>query len=282
MIKNHKIPKSAILFIIFLFLFNCSQQFGADKKENNTMKFLSIAVISTILSLNVPTCSQVGLRYSTTLSALPSNLQYSSSIGLAKEIVNQQEKIVILSGGTNPIPLASWDSFSPSFPYAKNIDRNLLFTKSAFYRSPGTSVSCEGSSCLKFREYRGYTWLEIAQSVCVNYTPGPTNILKPDKGYLAIKPIKKCQALQFENSIYQLTDGKGNYYVMHATESASPSTDVTLPSGWTIQRVTLSSPLYITPFGGGDECYFNIVGDHLGQGYHQYIYADSYYKIALN
>jgi hypothetical protein len=276
MIKNHKIPKSAILFIIFLFLFNCSQQFGADKKENNTQKFLSIAVVITILSLNVPECSQVGLRYSTALSTIPSNLTYSS-ISFAKEIIHQQERLVIVSGGTNPIPTTSWSSFSPSFPYSKNIDRNLLFTKTAFYRSPGTSVNCEGSSCFKTREYSSYTWLEIAKSVCVTYTPGPTNLLKPDKGYLVIKPIKKCQALQFENSIYQLTDGKGNYYVMHATETGSASTDVTLPSGWTIQKVTLTSPLNITPYGGGDECYFNIVGDHLGQGYHQYIYADSFY-----
>jgi hypothetical protein len=276
MIKNHKILKSAILFIIFLFLFNCSQQFGADKKENNTQKFLSIAVVSTILSLNVPECSQVGLRYSTALSTIPSNLTYSS-ISFAKEIINQQEKLVVVSGGINPIPTTSWSSFSPSFPYSKNIDRNLLFTKTAFYRSPGTSVNCEGSSCFKTREYSSYTWLEIAKSVCVTYTPGPTNLLKPDKGYLVIKPIKKCQALQFENSIYQLTDGKGNYYVMHATETGSASTDVTLPSGWTIQKVTLTSPLNITPYGGGDECYFNIVGDHLGQGYHQYIYADSFY-----
>jgi hypothetical protein len=233
-------------------------------------------VASTILSLNVPECSQVGLRYSTALSTIPSNLTYSS-ISFAKEIINQQEKLVVVSGGTNPIPTTSWSSFSPSFPYSKNIDRNLLFTKTAFYRSPGTSVNCEGSSCFKTREYSSYTWLEIAKSVCVTYTPGPTNLLKPDKGYLVIKPIKKCQALQFENSIYQLTDGKGNYYVMHATETGSASTDVTLPSGWTIQKVTLTSSLNITPFGGGDECYFNIVVDHLGQGYHQYIYADSFY-----
>jgi hypothetical protein len=274
--QKRNLPKSALLFILFFVWIKCGQIIVTDKKENETQKFLSIAVASTILSLNVPECSQVGLKYSTALSTIPSNLTYSS-ISFAKEIINQQEKLVIVSGGTNPIPTTSWSSFSPSFPYSKNIDRNLLFTKTAFYRSPGTSVNCEGSSCFKTREYSSYTWLEIAKSVCVTYTPGPTNLLKPDKGYLVIKPIKKCQALQFENSIYQLTDGKGNYYVMHATETGSASTDVTLPSGWTIQKVTLTSPLNITPYGGGDECYFNIVGDHLGQGYHQYIYADSFY-----
>lgn len=74
-----------------------------------------------------------------------------------------------------------------------------------------------------------------------------------------------------------MSDGKGNLYVMHATESGSPTTDVSLPSGWNIQKITITSPLIITPFGGGDECYFNIVGDHLGQGYHQYVYADNFY-----
>ena len=39
----------------------------------------------------------------------------------------------------------------------------------------------------------------------------------------------------------------------------------------------LKEPLIISPFGGGNECYYNIVGDNLGQGYHQYIFADKFY-----
>ena len=35
--------------------------------------------------------------------------------------------------------------------------------------------------------------------------------------------------------------------------------------------------LVILPFGKGEDYYFNIVGDHLGQGYHQYKYANAYY-----
>ena len=42
-------------------------------------------------------------------------------------------------------------------------------------------------------------------------------------------------------------------------------------------KINLKEPLIISPFGGGNECYFNIVGDHLGQGYHQYIFADKFY-----
>jgi hypothetical protein len=52
---------------------------------------------------------------------------------------------------------------------------------------------------------------------------------------------------------------------------------VSLPSGWTLKKINLKEPLIISPFGGGNECYFNIVGDHLGQGYHQYIFASKFY-----
>jgi hypothetical protein len=41
--------------------------------------------------------------------------------------------------------------------------------------------------------------------------------------------------------------------------------------------VELKEPLIVVPFGEEGDCYFNIVGDHLGQGYHQYQYAGDYY-----
>jgi hypothetical protein len=83
--------------------------------------------------------------------------------------------------------------------------------------------------------------------------------------------------VMFTESIFQLSDNKGNFYVMHATETEKPDTSVILPLGWSIKQVFLKEPLIISPFGGGNECYYNIVGDHLGQGYHQYIFADSVY-----
>jgi hypothetical protein len=43
------------------------------------------------------------------------------------------------------------------------------------------------------------------------------------------------------------------------------------------KKVILKEPLIISPFGGGNECYYNIVGDNLGQGYHQYIFSDKFY-----
>ena len=52
---------------------------------------------------------------------------------------------------------------------------------------------------------------------------------------------------------------------MHATETGEPNLDVILPKGWTINKVNLQEPLVILPFGKGEDCYFNIVGDHLGQ-----------------
>ena len=75
----------------------------------------------------------------------------------------------------------------------------------------------------------------------------------------------------------KLTDNKGNKYVMHATETGKPDTTAILPNSWTLKKVILKEPLIISPFGGGNECYYNIFGDNLGQGYHQYIFSDKYY-----
>jgi len=35
--------------------------------------------------------------------------------------------------------------------------------------------------------------------------------------------------------------------------------------------------LVVIPFGEKEDCYFNIIGDHLGQGYHQYQYSSGFY-----
>ena len=102
-------------------------------------------------------------------------------------------------------------------------------------------------------------------------------MLKPEEGHLVVKVIKKCQVVVFENEIYQMSDNKGNLYAMHATETGSPNMNVVLPEGFTIQKVSLKEPLVIIPFGEKEDCYFNIVGDHLGQGYHQYQYAGDFY-----
>lgn len=227
-------------------------------------------------SCAIKTASKVGLHFSTEKSKLPDTLHWKK-IGFAKELINQKEMVVVISGGRNPIPLDKWGDFKPSFPYKKNIDRQLLFQQTAFYRSPNTDVNCKEVDCIKEREYKKYTWVEMAKPICVDYVGGKTDILKPEKGHLVIKTIQKCQTVIFTDSIFQLTDNKGNFYVMHATETGKPDTTATLPIGWTLKKMMLKDPLIISPFGGGNECYYNIVGDHLGQGYHQYIFEDKFY-----
>jgi hypothetical protein len=229
-----------------------------------------------IASCGLKSAKEVGLHFSTEKSKLPDTLLWKK-IGFAKELINLKEKVVVISGGEKPIPLEKWKDYHPSFPYTKNIDRHLLFQKTAFYRSPNSELNCKDRSCIKLREINHYTWVEFAKPICIDFVGGETDILKPEEGHLVIKTIQKCQSLLFTDSIFQLTDNNGNYYVMHATETRKPSTSVILPMGWSLQKIFLNEPLIISPFGGGNECYFNIIGDHLGQGYHQYIFKDAFY-----
>ena len=237
---------------------------------------LTILTALAFQSCGLKTAKEVGLNFSTEKSKLPDSLTWKK-IGFAKELINQKEMVVVISGGKNPIPLEKWDEFKPSLPYRKNLDRHLLFQKTAFYRSPNTDVNCEDDACIKQRDYKNYTWMELAMPICVDYIGGKTDMLKPAKGHLVIKTIQKCQTVMFTDSIFQLTDNKGNLYVMHATETGKADTTAALPNGWSLKKVMLKEPLIISPFGGGNECYYNIVGDNLGQGYHLYIFADAVY-----
>ena len=237
---------------------------------------LKILMVFFLHSCGIKTAKEVQLKFSTEKSKLPESLNWNK-IGFAKELINQKEMIVVISGGTNPIPLDKWNEFKPTLPYRKNLDRHLLFQQTAFYRSPNTDVNCKETNCIKQREYKNYTWVEMAKPICIDFVGGKTDMLKPEKGHLVIKTIQKCQTVMFTESIFQLSDNKGNFYAMHATETEKPDTSVILPLGWSIKQVFLKEPLIISPFGGGNECYYNIVGDHLGQGYHQYIFADSVY-----
>lgn len=246
-----------------------------EKMKDNSYLF-AILLVLIFQSCGIKSAKEVGLNFSTEKSILPDTLNWNK-IGFAKELINQKEMIVIISGGTNPIPLEKWDEFKPSFPYKKNINRHLLFNQTAFYRSPNTEVNCKEADCIKQREYKNYTWVELAKPICVDYVGGKTDMLKPEKGHLVIKTIQKCQTVLFTDSAYQLTDNKGNYYVMHATETGKPDTTTNLPYGWSLNKIILNEPLILSPFGGGNECYYNIVGDHLGQGYHQYIFEGNSY-----
>jgi hypothetical protein len=241
-------------------------------KTKQSIYAVALFILLLCSSCGLKTANEIGLSFSTEQSTLPDTLNWRT-IGFAKELVNTKEMVVVISGGKNPIPLNEWDNFKPSLPYKKNIDRNLLFQKTAFYRSPNTSANCTDKDCIREIVYKNYTWVELAKPICVDFVGGKTDILKPEKGRLVIKTIQKCQAIMFTDSIFQLTDNQGNYFAMHATETGKPDTTAVLPKGWTLQKIMLKEPLIISPFGGGHECYFNIIGDHLGQGYHQYIFA---------
>ena len=238
----------------------------------------TIVVLGILLkSCSFPTTKKAGIKYSTEPAfKVPKNIEWRE-VGLAKELINIKEKLVIISGGSNPLPIHKWEGLKVGFPWQKNIDRYILIDKTSLVRSPNANSNCNRTDCLVEIDYKGFSWIELAQPLAVDFIPSKTNMLKPEKGYLVVKIIKKCQMLRFENEIYQLTDNKGNYYVMHATETGEPNLEVILPKGWTLNKVDLQEPLVVLPFGKGEDCYFNIVGDHLGQGYHQYKYANEYY-----
>jgi hypothetical protein len=227
-------------------------------------------------SLSFKTSKELGIKYKTVPALiLPSDTKWES-VEFAKELLNIKDKIVVLGGGANPISSNDWKNFQVSFPWFKNKDRHILFSKTAFIKSPNTSFNCKGDDCYEEIDYQGYTWLELAKPLAVDFIPSETSIT-PEKGHLTVKVIQKCQAIIFENEIYELSDNKGNKYAMHATESGTPNLNVILPEGFKIEKIILDKPLIIVPFGEKGDCYFNIVGDHLGQGYHQYKYANDYY-----
>ena len=120
---------------------------------------LGVLLYAFIQSLALPTLEEAGLRYRTTQAIpIPDDVDWGS-IGFAKELIHQPESMVVVDGGPNPVPDLEWDDFKPRFPWSKNIDRNILFQKTFFIRSPYAPMDCSGSNCLIIREYKDYTWL---------------------------------------------------------------------------------------------------------------------------
>ncbi len=242
----------------------------------NKMLCIGLFVVL-IASCGFDSLEEAGIKYATKPAfELPANIVWQQ-VGTAKELINVKENLVVLSHGDHPIPLAEWDGLKVRLPWRKNIDRNLLIDKTAFLRSPDAPSNCQGVACKSYLDYKGYSWMKLANPLAIDFIPSKTDMLKPEEGHLVVKVIKKCQIVVFEDEIYQLSDDKGNLYAMHATETSTPSLDVVLPKGFKIKKVKLEEPLIILPFGDKEDCYFNIVGDHQGQGYHQYKYAGDYY-----
>jgi hypothetical protein len=234
------------------------------------------------VNTNVPDVETSGISYPTTQSLIgPSNANWSTPSS-ANEIINNLNYLVYLGAGPQAMPDSVWDDFEFEYPFTRNLDRNLHMDSTIFIKSPNAPANCQGLDCFSFMTYEGYSWLELAQTLTDEYVPCLTDTLnlgvrEVPEGHLQVSTIAKCQILQFVDDIYQLTDNEGNYFVMHATENGTQTTDVVLPAGWDLEIVSLNEPLIVTPFGNDEDCYFNIVVDHLGQGYHQFIYSGDVY-----
>ncbi len=228
----------------------------------------------------IPTIEKSEVKFSTLAVPQPDSLiclNKATGQIKAKELVHVTKRVVVIAGGKNAMSDEDWEKYNPSFPWRKNIDRYTLFSQSCFLRSPNAPVDCKGTDCRTIQTFKGHTWLELANFVAVDFIPeGGTSSdpQTPDPGELSIKVVSKCHVLTFEGEIYDLSDGLGNHFVMHATENSAPSLEVALPPGWVLKRDTLATPLVVGPRGIEGECYHVLISDHFGQGYHQYQFAD--------
>ncbi len=234
--------------------------------------------------LSIPTAEQAGLSIQTAASSGPgpSNtcLNEAGEGGVAKELLRLGDIVMVVHGGGKPMPDAVWRDFSPSFPWVKNINRDSMFNDHCFYRSPTVLADCEGAACVVIREVADYTWVELSivdAQDCVATGDATCEGNSPDPGAISMTITRKCHQIIYTDEIYQLADPAGNLYVMHATETGTPDLNPALPDGWTMSLVTLDEALVVMPFGGGDNCYHNVLRDNLGQGYHQYVFADDQY-----
>jgi hypothetical protein len=184
-----------------------------------------------------------------------------------------------VAGGPNPISDDAWASFTPGLFNRKNSDRHTLFTRSCFARSPEAPADCIAEACRRIVENGGHTWVELSKIEAADCTPvdGGCDPARVRAGQLAIIVTRKCHELVFEGRVLLLRGPRGEEAVMHATANGVPTTDVTLPSGWQLHEETLSAPLVLHPFGGGDACYYNVLRDAKMQSYHQFRYAGPVY-----
>lgn len=230
-----------------------------------------------------PTSEEAGIRFQTIASNRPADstcLNKAGEAGLAKELINLRERVVVVGAEPNLMPDDVWADYNPRLPWEKNINRNTLFNDHCFYRSPGAPADCTGDECAIVRELDGYTWVELSAIVAQDCLPTPdagcsTDAVEP--GAISIAVTSKCHQIIFTDEIYELVDPAGNRYVMHATDTGTPDLNAAIPDGWTLTRVELDEPLEVLPFGGGDNCYHNVLRDHLGQGYHQFFFAEPQY-----
>lgn len=204
--------------------------------------------------------------------------------GIAKEILNLESDDIFVAGGDKAITDDVWKNFNVSLPYIKNSTRHLMFDLSCFFRSPDAVADCDGESCFTKEVIFDYSWLKlttVAGQSCFPDASGCSGqTVKP--GYVSITTIAKCHEITWSGPlIYDLSDGNGNKYIMHATETGQPDIEhVILPTGWTLETRVIDQPLTLLPFGGEDNCYYNVLRDNVVQSYHQYEYSTVQYPPA--
>jgi hypothetical protein len=242
-----------------------------------------LLAFSYVQSLMAP--KPLEISYATVQTVLPANYACAGgggeAGGVAKEILNLETDDIYVAGGANAIPDDVWAETNFRIPIFKNSTRNLLFEGSCFFRSPDAEATCSGDACFTLEEISGYTWLKlttVAGQECFPDADGCRgDVVEP--GYVSINTIAKCHYITYDGPvIYELSDGQGNLYVMHATATGTPDTEgPTLPDGWTLTERAIDEPLELLPFGGGNDCYYNVVRDNLVQSYHQYAYGGERY-----
>jgi hypothetical protein len=224
------------------------------------------------------------IRYATVQTLMPEGAACAGdsdeSPGVAKEILNLETDYIFVGGGSNGMPDDVWANYTFRLPLFKNSTRNLMFNGSCFFRSPDAPADCEGSSCFTIETINDYTWLKLTQIIGQSCYPDPSgcssDVVNP--GFVSVNTIAKCHRIIYDGPVvYELSDGEGNLFVMHATATGTPDLTPQLPDGWTVTKREISAPLVVLPFGGGEACYYNIVRDNLVQSYHQYAYGQAEY-----
>jgi hypothetical protein len=247
----------------------------------------ALLVFSYIRGLMAP--KPLEISYATVQTSMPAGAVCaggsSESTGVAKEILNLETDVIYVAGGENAMPDDVWASYSFRLPLLKNSTRNLMFDGSCFFRSPGVEATCEGDACFTIDEVVGYSWLALTtiegQSCFPDASGCSGDVVNP--GFVSVNTIAKCHQIVYDGpTIYELSDGQGNLYVMHATDDGVPDLDPALPPGWTLTERTIDEPLVLLPFGGGDSCYYNVLRDNLVQSYHQYAFAEATYPPAAS
>jgi hypothetical protein len=227
---------------------------------------------------SIPTSRQAGVSFAHVVSSWPEGtpcLNKTVQHGIAKEVLLGRTMTVAIAAGSQAISDADWVNYSPSFFNRKNSDRHTLFARSCFSRSPSRPVSCVGDACAEYVMMDGHSWVALSKVEAADCLPDASACTdsgaKP--GGLFVVTTRKCHELVFEGSVFMLHGPKGERAVMHATSDGHPTTDVVLPAGWSLQEETLTEPLVVHPFGGGDACFYAIIRDEKLQSYHQLSFA---------